>query len=167
MRKKAGRGMQPEIEAHRLYQQAHNYWSRGRLRPAFRLFLAAARAGMVPAFGIVGQFYDRGDGVEASVTAALYWYRRAYRNGDYSATNNIGCIWRDRGKLSRAIWWLKRAVKFGDDDANLNIAKIYLRRGRDLTKAAEYLNKVRKSKRVTEGSQEEARQLLKRLRCAR
>jgi hypothetical protein len=58
-------------------------------------------------------------------------------------------------------------VKLGDDDANLNIAKVYLRRRRNLAKAAEYLNKVRKSKRVTTGSKEEARQLLKKLGCAR
>jgi hypothetical protein len=52
-------------------------------------------------------------------------------------------------------------VKLGDHDANLNIAKVYLRRRRNLTKAAEYLNKVRKSKRVTTGSKDEARQLLR------
>jgi hypothetical protein len=58
-------------------------------------------------------------------------------------------------------------VKLGDDDANLNIAKVYLRRRRNLAKAVEYLNKVRKSKRVTTGSKEEARQLLKKLGYAR
>jgi len=164
---KVGRSRAREVEANRLYQRADKLWSRGRMRHAFSLFLAAAKAGIVPAFRTVGQLYDRGDGVKANQEAALYWYRRAYRHGSESAANNIGCIWRDRGKLSRAIWWLKRAVKLGDDDANLNIAKVYLRRRRNLAKAAEYLNKVRKSKRVTTGSKEEARQLLKKLGCAR
>jgi len=158
-----GQSRAREVEANRLYQRADKLWSRGRMRPAFRLFLAAAKAGIVPAFRTVGQFYDRGDGVKANQEAALYWYRRAYRHGSESAANNIGCIWLDRGKLSRAIWWLKRAVKLGDEDANLNIAKVYLRRRNNLAKAEEHLNKVRKSKRVTTGSKEEARQLLKEL----
>ncbi len=130
------------------------------MRSAFRLFLAAAKAGMVPAFRTVGQFYDRGDGVKANQEAALYWYRRAYRHGSDSAANNIGCIWRDRGNLGRAILWLKRAAKLGDGDANLNIAKIYLHRKRDLRKATDYLNRTRKSRHATEGSKEEARLLL-------
>jgi uncharacterized protein len=164
---KVGQSRAREVEANRLYQRADRLWSQGRMRPAFRLFLAAAKAGIVPAFRTVGQFYDRGDGVKANQEAALYWYRRAYRHGSESAANNIGCIWRDRGKLSRAMWWLKQAVKLGDDDANLNIAKVYLRRRRNLAKAEEYLNKVCKSKRVTRGSKEEARQLLKKLGRAR
>jgi tetratricopeptide (TPR) repeat protein len=152
-----------EAEANRLYQRADKLWSRGRIRSAFRLFLAAAKAGTVPAFRIVGQFYDRGDGVKANQASALYWYRRAYRHGSESAANNIGCIWRDRGKLDRAVSWLKRAVKLGDNDANLNIAKIYLRT-KHREKAIHYLNKACKSRRVTEGSKEEAKRLLKDLK---
>ena len=147
-----------------LYQRGDEAWRRGRLRSAFRYFLAAARAGMVPAFGIVGQFYDRGDGVRADEDAALYWYRRASRDGDRSAANNIGCIWRDRGKLGRALRWFERAVELGDADANLNIAKIHLRKG-DLAVAARYLNRTRRSPWVTEESKEEARLLLKELKA--
>jgi TPR repeat protein len=164
MATKLGQSRAREVEANRLYQRADKLWSRGRMRSAFRLFLAAAKAGVVPAFRTVGQFYDRGDGVKANQEAALYWYRRAYRHGSDSAANNIGCIWRDRGKLSRAIWWLKRAVKLGDDDANLNIAKIYLRGERNSKKAIQYLNKSCKSGRATEGSKEEARLLLRQLK---
>jgi len=164
MATKVGQIRAREVEANRLYQQADKHWSRGRMRSAFHLFLAAAKAGMVPAFRTVGQFYDRGDGVKASQEAALYWYRRAYRHGSDSAANNIGCILRDRGELSRALWWLKRAVRLGDDDANLNIAKIYLRRERNLKNAIHYLNKTCKSGRATQGSKEEARILLRRLK---
>jgi len=134
------------------------------MRSAFRLFLAAAKYGMVQAFGTVAQFYDRGEGVRANQKAALYWYRRAYRHGSDTAANNIGCIWRDRGNLSRGICWLKRAVELGDDDANLNIAKIYLRTGRNLEKAIHHLNKTRESGRATVGSKKEASLLLKRLK---
>ena len=155
------RSMAQAIKANDLYRRAEEEWRRGRLRPAFRLFLAAAKAGMAPAFSTVGQFYDRGDGIKANENAALYWYRRAYRNGDYSAANNIGCIWRDRNKLGRALLWFHRAVRLGDADANLNIAKVYLRNKRDLGKATHYLNKTSKSRLATEGSREEARHLLR------
>lgn len=147
-----------------LYQRAEAEWSRNRLRSAFRLFLFVAEHGVVPAFGTVAQFYDFGTGVKVDQEAALYWYRRAARHGDCSAANNIGCIWRDRGKLSRALAWLERAVKLGDPDANLNIALVYLRQKRDPAKAAIYLTKISRSVRATEGSREEARLLLKQLR---
>ncbi len=158
------RSMAEEIKAAELYQRAHKDWSRGRMRSAFRLFLAAAKAGMVPAFRTVGQFYDCGDGVRANEDAAIYWYRRAYRDGDYSAANNIGCIWRHRRQLGRALMWLHRAVRLGDDDANLNIAKIYLGDKRSLKKAIPYLKKIYRSRYVTEGTREEAKLLLGQLK---
>jgi TPR repeat protein len=161
---RAFRSMAHTNAANALYQRADEQWGRGRMRSAFRLFLAAAKAGMVPASEIVGQFYDHGIGVKADQDLALYWYRRAYRHGYDSAANNIGCVWRDRKKVSRALVWLHRAVKLGDDDANLNIAKIYLRDNRSLKKAILYLKKVYRSRYVTEGSKEEARLLLERLK---
>src|SRR5487761_369194 len=82
-----------------LYQRGDEAWRKGNLRSAFRFFLSAARTGMLPACGIVANFYDHGMGVKSNEHAALYWYRRAARDGDRSAANNIGCIWRNRGKL--------------------------------------------------------------------
>ena len=164
MAKKVRQSMAREVEANRLYQRADDLWSQGKLRIAFRLFLAAAKADVVPAFNIVASFYDKGSGVRANERAALHWYRRAYEaEKNPVAANNIGCIWRDRNQLTKARLWLRRAVKLGDDDANLNIAKIYLRT-KDQEKAIHYLNKTRKSRRVTEGSKEEARLLLKQLK---
>lgn len=149
--------------ANLLYQQGDEAWQRGRLRSAFRFFLAAARAGMVGAFSTVGNFYDHGIGVKTNLDAALYWYRQAYRNGARSVANNIGCILRDRKKVGQAIQWFQRAVRLNDGDANLNIAKVYLRKG-DLAKAARYLHRTSRSAWATEGSKEEARVLLRELR---
>ena len=101
----------PGSEANLLYQRAEEEWRRGRLRNAFRLFLAAAKAGMPSAFGLLGQFYDQGEGVKADADAALHWYRRAYRSGDYSVANNIGCILRDKKRPVQAVKWFHRAVQ--------------------------------------------------------
>lgn len=157
------------VEANRaneLYRRGDEAWSKGHLRLAFRLFLAAARAGMVAAFSTVGQFYQRGDGVRVNKDAALYWYRRAAMHGYDSAANNIGCIWRDRGKLARALRWFRRAVELGDADANLEIAKVFLRKC-DSAKARPYLQKTRRSPWATVQSKEEARLLLARVKRTR
>ena len=118
---------------------------------------------MAAAFSTVGNFYHHGMGVKANTDAALYWYRQAYRNGARSVANNIGCILRDREKVGQAIRWFQRAVRQSDGDANLNIAKIYLRKA-DLAKAARYLHRTSRSDWATEGSKDEARLLLKKLK---
>jgi TPR repeat protein len=159
-----------------LCQRADKQWSDGNLRAAFKLFLAAAKARCLPAFGLVAQFYDNGWGVKTNFDAALHWYTRAYnenaswyraphrRHGDSTSANNIGCILRDRGKRKKAISWFQRAVKLGDGDANLAIAQIYLRDKPDLKKASHYLQKTISAPYVTDGSIEEAKALLKKLR---
>ena len=154
-----------------LYQRADECWTEGKLSDAFKLFLAAAKAGFVPAYSILASFYDQGTGVRANRTAALYWYMRAYRQhdswytrGDSTSANNIGCIWRDKRKPRTAIMWFKRAVRLGDGYANLNIALIYLRNKRDRQKAVRYLQRTIDAKYATDGSIEEARKLLSEIR---
>jgi len=143
-----------------MFVRADKMSDRGQLRDAFRLFLAAAKAGDKASQLNVGCFYDEGKGVRRNRSAALYWYKRAYRRGDASAANNIGTIWRDENNSQRALSWFRRAVKLGSDDSNLEIAKHYLQNERDLGRAVPYLNKVCRSDRVTEDSAEEAKQLL-------
>jgi TPR repeat protein len=154
-----------------LYQRADECWTEGKLSDAFKLFLAATKAGYVPAYVILASFYDHGTGVKANRRTALYWYMRAfrehdswYRGGDSTSANNIGCIWRDKGRPKTAIMWFKRAVRLGDGDANLNIALIYLRNKRDRQRAVLYLQRTIHAKYVTDGSIEEARKLLSELR---
>lgn len=160
-----------------LCQRAEKQWSDGDLRAAFKLFLAAAKAGWVPAFSTVAHFYDNGWGVKTNIDAALHWYTRAYSenaawyraahrrvDSDSTSANNIGCILRDRGERRKAIVWFQRAVNLGDGDANLNIAKIYLSNQRDRRKAIHYLQKTIKAAYVTDGSIEEAKALLKQIR---
>jgi TPR repeat protein len=143
-----------------MFTRADRMSDRGQLRDAFRLFLAAARAGDKASQLNVGCFYDEGKGVRRNRSAALYWYKRAYRHGDASAAHNIGTIWRGENNPQRALSWFRRAVKLGSDDSNLEIAKHYLQNGRDLNRAILYLNKVCHSNRVTEASAEEAMRLL-------
>ena len=163
-----------DIEIGLMYQRAEKHWTDGELRTAFRLFLAVAKGGFVPAYDTVAHFYDHGWGIKRNHDAALNWYRRAYeckeswnkratRQARSIPANNIGCILRDRREFSRAILWFERAVKLGDGDANLNIADIYLHYKPDQKKAIYYLRKTVKASYVTDGSIEEARHLLNQL----
>jgi TPR repeat protein len=158
-------------KANALYQRAEECWTEGKLSDAFKLFLAAAKAGFVPAYSILASFYDQGTGVKTNRRKALSWYMRAYRQhdswyrrGDTTFANNIGCIWRDKRKPRTAIMWFKRAVRLGDGDANLNIALIYLHSNRERQKAVRYLQRTIDAKYVTDGSIEEARKLLSEIR---
>jgi TPR repeat protein len=154
------RNLAQATKANLLYQRAEDAWQMGRLRSAFRLFLAAAKAGNADARAVVGQFYDEGVGTSASKDAALYWYRLAYRAGSALAANNLGVIWRERGEVKRALMWFLRALELGDEDANLEIAKLYLDMKSHPEKAVLYLRNACKAKFITEGSKEEARNLL-------
>jgi TPR repeat protein len=145
-----------------LFFRADKKWDNGNLHAAFRLFLASAKAGDKGAQLNVGNCYASGSGTRRSEAAALYWYKRAYRHGDASAANNIGTVWRDKGKPQRALRWFQRAVKLGNEDSNLDIAKHYLLNTQDPQNAIPYLEKVCQSDRVTEASAEEAKRLLKR-----
>lgn len=145
-----------------LFLRADKLWDQGKLEPAFKLFLEAAKAGDAGAEQNVGYFYDRGLGVRRNRTKALHWYRRAYRHGYPSAATNIGTVWMDSREPRRGLLWFRRAVKMGDDDANLEIAKYYMQHNsRNLTKAIPFLENVRRSSRVSESSLEEAEALLK------
>lgn len=159
--------MKHTTKTDQLYERADKEWSRGRMRSAFRLFLASAKAGNASAFGTVAQFYDYGCGVKFNENAALYWYRRAYRHGDSTAANNIGCILRDQNKLKPALQWFHQAVTLEDGDANMNIAKIYLHRKRDEKRATRYLITVCKAKNATALSKEQAKQMLHDLKTRR
>ena len=155
------------MKANLFYHRADEAWREGHLRSAFRLFLAAANAGSDDARAVVAQFYDQGIGVKASEEAALRWYRLAYRSGNALAANNLGVIWRDRGKIDRALMWFLRALELGDEDANLEIAKIYLNAKSSPEKATQYLRNACTGKFVTDGSKEEARALLRTIKVKR
>jgi len=123
--------------------------------------LAAAKLGDSGAQVNVGNYYADGNGVQRNRSAALYWYKRAYRRGDSSAAHNIGILWRDEKKLERALSWFFRAIKLGDDEANLDIGKHYLHNEKNLQKAIQHFERVLRSDWVTEAGAEEAAHLLK------
>jgi TPR repeat protein len=147
-----------------MWVRADREWERGRLRPAFRLMLTAAKMRESGAQVTVGYMYDSGVGTKRNKQAALYWYKRAFRRGEATAAHNIGTVWRDVGNFARALYWFEQALQLNSDDdgeANFEIAKLYLGKGQDHGKAALFLRKVCRSKNVTQECLQQARRLLK------
>jgi uncharacterized protein len=144
-----------------LFTRADQQHDLGNLRPAFRLMLAAARLGDVGAQLNVGYYYDEGKGIRRNRAAALYWYLRAYRRGDYCAAHNIGVLWRNEGDLKRALYWFSRAVRMGDEESNIDIGKHFLQNEKNPRRAIAYFKRVKPSGWVSEAGVEEAAKLLR------
>jgi TPR repeat protein len=153
-----------ESKTDAIFMRADKLEANGNLKGAFRLFLAAAKAGDSGCQLNVGNYYCDGKGIRPNLSVGLYWYKRAYRRGEASAAHNIGITWRNAGSPRRALSWFKRAVKMGDDEANLEIAKYFLGIENSLRKAIPHLEKVCRSNRVTEAGAQEAANLLKQAR---
>jgi hypothetical protein len=147
-----------------LFIRADKLEDSGNFKAAFRLFLAAAKAGDSGCQLNVGNYYCDGKGIRRNLSRGLYWYQRAYRRGDASAASNIGMTRRNEGKPKKALSWFRRAVKMGDAEANLEIAKYYIENEKSSRKAIPYLERVCRSNRVTEAGAEEAAKLLKQVR---
>jgi|SRR6267154_2747949 len=144
-----------------LFIRANKHEENGEKRFAFRLMLAAARLGDRGAQVNVGNYYDAAHGVRRNRSAALYWYKRAYRHGDSSAAHNIAILWRNEGQFRRALAWFFRSVKLGDEESNLDIGKHFLHNDKNPRKAISYFERVTPEKWVSEAAAEEAKQLLR------
>lgn len=149
-----------KARAESLFLRADEHEEQGKMRVAFRLMLAAAKLGSTSAQINVGNYYDDGRGVSQNRSAALYWYKRAYRRGDSSGAHNIGVVWRNAGKPQRSLYWFTRAVSLGDEESNLDIGKHCLHNEKNARKAMLYFKRVRPSGWVSQAVVEEATQLL-------
>lgn len=158
-----------KAKADELFVRAYEGTERGEFHSAFRLLLAAAKLGDSGAQLNLGFAYDTGIGVKSNRRAALYWYRRAYRNGERAAASNIATVYRSEGNLKKTLLWFQRAAKLGDGDANLEIAKIYIRDKRDWPAAIRHLEKAARAgpRNLTPSGKKEALRLLKRIRSQR
>jgi TPR repeat protein len=154
--------------AEEIYLRGQRQQDAGNLRSGFRLLLTAAKLGDSGAQHNLGYTYDVGIGVRPNRTAAMFWYRKAYRNGrgGGSSANNIGTIFRDEQKYPEALRWFRRAVRCGDIDANMELARIYLKNPRQRDKVVSCLRDILKATPpigVGEDTQREARKLLKQI----
>jgi TPR repeat protein len=129
------------------------------LRQALALFTQAANLGDVSSQLDLGYFFDQGLSVKKDKKKALEWYRRAYRQGDAGAANNIATVYRDWGDTRKMLWWFRRAAAMGDIDVLLELGKRYekgLAVARNPAKAKVFYRRVLVNKCATEDDKAEA-----------
>ena len=152
------------MNSYSIFMKANKAWEEGNKKKAFNLLLKAALLGEHSAQHNVGYFYDVGEGIEKNIDKALYWYKKAWRNGKQTDTCiNIAQLYLSIGKNRLAIFWLSKAIQRGDGDAALELAKFYLSREKnnDTTKAISLLKSIKRSKYVSEDAVNEAEIMLK------
>jgi len=136
------RNLGEAIKANELYRRGDQAWSKGDLRPAFRLFWGPQeRVWKQPSvqLAILPQRNRR----KSRSGCCPDWYRLAYRRGDLSVANNIGCILRDRKKLGQAIGLVPASCPAERWRRKFEYSQIYLHKG-DLVRTRSYLDKARR-----------------------
>ncbi len=111
----------------------------------------------------LGYLYDNGHGVRRSTLKAKALYRRAYAKGVAIAASNMATIYRDEGNSKAEFNWYQRAAEAGDTDALVDLGVRYLSGkgvARNNKAAIACFEKVLRSKFVTEGGKNAARQIL-------
>lgn len=148
-----------------MFKEASRAWEKGLSKKAFELFLAAAELGDDGAQLNLGHFYETGEAVRKDVRRALYWYKRAWRNGrQTSACCNIADLYAQAGKDRQARFWWRRAIAKGDGDAALDFAKYLIERGvRNDRRVFSLLKAAARSSRITLAGAREAKALILRL----
>lgn len=132
---------------------------RRNLRESFRLLRRAAVLGDASAAFSLGYAYDRGLGTPRDTGKALWWYRRAAREGYGIAASNIATIYRDQGKPRLAFRWWMRAFRLGDGDAAVDVGYCYqygIGTRRNEESARSQYKKAMTSRHITAWDQEEA-----------
>jgi uncharacterized protein len=128
-------------------------------RAALRWYRKSAIAGNAAGQTHFGVCLCAGRGVRRDDTEALRWFKRALRQRDCSAPNNIARVYRDRGNNRRAIFWYQRAVVCGDGDALVEVGcGCYTGVGvrRDPRQAIRCFRKAITSKNITQAGREDA-----------
>lgn len=162
--------MTSSISAQDIELEAHIAWEGDDLERAFFLFRRCAELGKVECMLDLGYFYGEGVGVEKDEEKAMFWYKRAYRRGDWAAASNIAILYREHGRHRLERQWFERAAALGDGDAEVELAKLYLEgKGtrRSEGKAMVLLNRAIRSSNIMEAGREEAAELLRKVQSAR
>ena len=92
---------------------------------AARWFRRSAGSGNAAGQIHLGVCLCAGRGIRRDDTEALRWFKRALRQGDPCAPNNIASLYRDRGNNRLAMFWYQRAVACGDADALVEVGRGY------------------------------------------
>jgi TPR repeat protein len=116
--------MSPE-EAEEITLRAIDLHEAGRFDEAVAMYMPAAKAGHVVAQGNMATLLD--DYVcPRRPGEAVFWYKRAHRNGSVTAAWNLAIHYKMVGKRRWYNYWLKVAADGGDEDAQAELESLRL-----------------------------------------
>lgn len=125
----------------------------GQHKAAFRLFFDGAQRGDPMAQASTGVCFDSGEGVAKDLTQALYWYKRAWKNGaGTDVCMNVASLYASLNNRRQAVHWWRKAVALGDGDAALELAD-YLTAQQPRGWESDVKDLVRRAKRSTQITQ--------------
>ena len=135
----------------------------GRFAVAFRALNYWAEQGEASAFAMLGFMYDAGQGTRKNKAKAIFWYQKAYANGEAIAASNLATVYRDSSQPRLEFEWYNRAAELGDGDALVEVGIRYLS-GKGTRRNAPMAKKcfaaALRSKYICEAGRDTARQLL-------
>ena len=152
-----------------LYTEADLLDDRGRYAEALPLLLQGAKAGDTSCQILLGNYLSDGrKGIPIDRKRAVYWYKRAYKQGSSTGASNLVMHYRKQGDVDEAYRWFELAVESGDNEAHLALAKTWLYDRENKAKAIKHLKAVflGNPRDVSELGRDEARTMLRRLRTA-
>jgi TPR repeat protein len=94
-------------------------------RTALRWFRRSAMSGNASAQIHLGVYFSGGRCTRRDDVQALFWFKRALRQGSSIAPNNIASVYRDREDHRRVLFWYERAAAGGDGDALVEVGIQY------------------------------------------
>ncbi|MEM1387572.1 MAG: tetratricopeptide repeat protein [Pseudomonadota bacterium] len=96
---------------------------------ALAVIVPAAENGSAMAQNILGDAYDKGNGVPVDAALAVEWWEKAAAQDFDRAIYNLGLHYAENGDPERAVGYYERAVAMGNDFAMNNLARL-LEQGR-------------------------------------
>jgi len=118
--------------------QVYGYWRAGQWAQVLALMGPPANQGNAVAQFLMGELYDRGDGVPQDDEQAVRWWRKAAEQGLARAQNEVGVALTDGRGMSpdpqQAVLWYRKAADQGLDVAQVNLGLMYLNGLGGLTK---------------------------------
>jgi TPR repeat protein len=134
---------------------------------SFKIFLKLAENGHIGSMNNVGIAYDSGLGVEWNLSKALYWLKRAIKNGETFACINLGITYRNHGYLREAKYWFEKGLAEGYNENALELAQIYFVSDKEFPTVERFLQIALADKSLIEMDRKRAfalRRQLKKLR---
>ena len=106
-----------QTQARELLEQGCDYEEQQKYDLAFACYLQAARMGNKESQVNLGNLYDSGQGCSPDPKKAVYWYKRAVKNGEAHGAYNLGVHYKTLGNARWASYWFLKAVSLGHDYA--------------------------------------------------